>query len=218
MISSGYSADKNKRRKQIWRDIAAKLNSLHGNGRAVEDIRKKWTNLKLNAKSKVDASFWEAGKTEGGTNTAGPVEDEDMQIQSADRSIFADSADRVIEMYQNTPSFSGISGAAGFFQTPAIASTLSAANPEEFEDTPISESPEIEIPTTNKASKKSRKRRRAVDEQDDSVELLKAANLLPLQQEVLFQQMAVFSAQLQLIEKQRNYYRFKRQILLEKSL
>ena len=37
---SGNSADKNKRRKQIWRDIAAKLNSIHGNGRAVEEIIK----------------------------------------------------------------------------------------------------------------------------------------------------------------------------------
>ena len=55
-------------------------------------------------------------------------------------------------------------------------------------------SPEIEIPTTYKASKKSRERRRTVDEQDDLIELLKAADLLPLQQEVLFQQMAVFSA------------------------
>ena len=55
-------------------------------------------------------------------------------------------------------------------------------------------SPEIEIQTTYKASKKSRERRRTVDELDDSIELLKAADLLPLQQEVLFQQMAVFSA------------------------
>ena len=66
--SLGNSADKNKRRKQIWRDIAAKLNSVHGNGRAVEDIRNKWTNLKLNAKSKVDASFRDARKT-GGVRT-----------------------------------------------------------------------------------------------------------------------------------------------------
>ena len=73
---SGNSADKNKRRKQIWRDIAAKLNSVHGNGRAIEDIRNKWTNLKLNAKLKVDVSFREARKTgRGGTNTAGQVED-----------------------------------------------------------------------------------------------------------------------------------------------
>ena len=107
---SGNSADKNKKRKQIWRDIAAKLNSAHGNGRAVEDIRKKWTNQKLNAKSKVDASFREARKTGGGINTAGNVEDEDMLILSADRGI-SDSADRVTEMFQNTPAFRGILGA-----------------------------------------------------------------------------------------------------------
>ena len=148
MRGSGNSTDKNKRRKQIWRDIAAKLNSVNGNGRAVEDIFLKWTNLKLNAKSKVDASFREAKKTGRGTNTAGQVEDEDMQILSADRSIFADSADRVAEMFQNTPAFSGISGAADLFQAPAIASTVSAADSDEFEDTPILESPEIEIPTT----------------------------------------------------------------------
>ena len=211
---SGNSAAKNKRRIQIWRDISAKLNSIHGNGRAVEDIRKKWTNLKLNAKSKVDASFREARKTGGGTNSAGQVEDEDMQILLADRSIFADSPDRVTEMFQNTHAFSGISGAADRFQAPAIASTGSAAGPDESEDTPILESPEIEIPTTYKTSKKSRKRRRTVDERDDSVELLKAADLLRLQQEVLFQ----LSAQLQLIEGQMDYYRLKRQRLLEKSL
>ena len=33
--SSRNSADKNKRTKQIWREIAAKLISVHGNGRAV---------------------------------------------------------------------------------------------------------------------------------------------------------------------------------------
>ena len=117
MRGSGYSADKNKRRKQTWRDIAAKLNSVHSNGRAVEYIRKKWTNLKLNAKSKVDASFREARNTGGGTNTAGQVEDEDMQVISADRSI--SDADRVTEMFLNTPAFSEISGAAGLFQAPA---------------------------------------------------------------------------------------------------
>ena len=83
------------------RDIAVKLNSVHGNGRAVEDFRKKWTNLKQNAKSKVDASFKEARRTGGGTNTVGQVENEDMQIISADISI-SDSADRVTEMFQNT--------------------------------------------------------------------------------------------------------------------
>ena len=93
-------------------------------------------------------------------------------------------------MFQNTLAFSGITGAADLFQIPAenneipIASTVSAAGPVEFVGTPILESAGVEIPTiyTRKPSKKSRKRRRTVDEQDDSVELLKAADLLPLQQ------------------------------------
>ena len=146
---SGNSADKNKRRKNLERHCSQTHNSVHSNGRAVEDIRKKWTNLKLNAKSKVDASFREARKTGRGTNTVGQVEDEDMQILSADRSIFADSADRVTEMFQNILAFSGISGAAVLFQSPAenneipIASTVSAACLVEFEGTPILESPEM---------------------------------------------------------------------------
>ena len=66
-----------------------------------------------------------------------------MQRISA-RSI-SDSEGRVTEMFQNTPAFSGISGAADLFQTPAIASTVSAVGPDEFEGTPILKSPEIEI-------------------------------------------------------------------------
>ena len=42
---------------------------------------------------------------------------------------------------------------------------------------------------------------------------MRTADLLPLQQEVLLQQMKVFSAQLALIEEQREYYRLKRQRL-----
>ena len=147
-----------------------------------------------------------------------------MFIISAVRSI-SDCADRVTEMFQNTPAFIGISGPVDLFQTPVgnneipIASnsiTASAEDPVEFEGSPILESPEVETPTTYKPSKKSRKRRRTVDDQDDLVELLSAADLLPLQWEVLFQQMAVFSTHLQLIEEKREYYRLKGQRLLEK--
>ena len=65
---------------------------------------------------------------------------------------------------------------------------------------------------------KSRKRRRTVEEQDDSVEILKAADLIPLQHEVLFQQIAVFSTQLPVDRRTEDYYSLKRQRLLEKSL
>ena len=134
-----------------------------------------------------------------------------MQIISADRSI-SDSADRVTEMFQNTPAFSGISG-ADLFQAPTenneipIASTLSAVGPIEFECTPILESLEIEIPTTytRKTSKKSRKRSL----------MSKMIRSCVGDVYIFFQQMAVFSAQLQLIEEQRDYYRLKLQRLLE---
>ena len=123
---------------------------------------------------KLMQAFREARKTGWGTN-----------IISADRSI-SDSAYRVTEMFQNTPAFSGISDAVDLFQAPVgnieitSASTVSVAGPAEFEGTPVLESSEVEIPTTYKTSKKIRKRGRTVDEQDDSVECLKAADLLPL--------------------------------------
>ena len=73
-------------------------------------------------------------------------------------------------MFQNTPAFSGISGAADLFQAPAesnqipIVSTVSAADRVEFEGTPILEFREVEIPTTYTrwTSKKSQKRRQTV--------------------------------------------------------
>ena len=178
-------------------------------------------------KATIKSQFYQLA----GINTAGNVEDEDMLILSADRGI-SDSADRVTEMFQNTPAFRGILGAVDHFQVPSenneapVVSTESAAGPVptastvsavESEDTPILDPPEVEILTYHRTSKKSRKRRRTVDDPDNSVEIMKAADLLPLQQEVLFQQMAVFSAQLQLIEEQREYYSLKRQKLLEKS-
>ena len=47
--------------------------------------------------------------------------------------------------------------------------------------------------------------------------MISVCALLPMQQEVLCEQMEVFSAQLQLIKDQREYYRFKKQRLLEKD-
>ena len=59
---SGNSADINKKKRQLWKDIVTKINSVHGNNRAVDDPEK-WNILKLAAKTKVDASFREARKT-----------------------------------------------------------------------------------------------------------------------------------------------------------
>ena len=102
-------------------------------------------------------------RLEGGT-TAESVRNEDMLIISVDLSI-TNSADRVTEMFQNTPAFSGISGAIDLLQAPAgnneipIASTVSAASFGGFEGTPILESTKFEIPTTDKPSKESSKKK-----------------------------------------------------------
>ena len=50
------------------------------------------------------------------------------------------------------------------------------------------------------------KRKRSIEQPNH---MIPVCTLLPLQQEVLCKQMEVFSAQLQLIEEQREYYRLK---------
>ena len=91
---SGNSADINKKKKQLWKDIATKVNSVYGNNQAIGDIRKKWNNLKLVAKLKVDASFREARKTGGGSNSSGIIDDEeDILILAADKNLT--NSDRV---------------------------------------------------------------------------------------------------------------------------
>ena len=84
---SGNSADINKKKKQLWKTITAKVDTVHGNNMGVEDMRKKWNNLKVTAKSKVDACRIGEGRTGQGNNPAGVIEDEEMLIIAADRSI-----------------------------------------------------------------------------------------------------------------------------------
>ena len=81
--------------------------------------------------------------------------------------------------------------------------------------THILESPEVEIQQIPRPTKMNRKRKRPHSEWESAVEIggvqRQAADLLPLQKDVLEQQMKFFSAQLQLIEEQREYYRLKKQ-------
>ena len=211
---SGNSADLNKKKKELWKTIAGKVNAVHGNNRCVED-----NNLKLAAKSTVDASFRESRRTGGGSNFSGIVEDDDKLILAADKSIT--NTDRIREMFETTPAFSGISGAVDNFVSPPPASSEQIPQIGYVDETLILDAPEVPN-IVNRNEKKSRKQRRDPADDQRPTEFqqqseMKAADLLPLQQEVVFQQMAVFSAQLQLIEEQRVYYRLKRQKLLEKS-
>ena len=80
--------------------------------------------------------------------------------------------------------------------------------------------PETAVPTTYPLCIKCRKRKCLLAEdgsgknQQHPVEMT-SAELLPLQQEVSRQQLNVFSAQLELIEEQQDYYSLKRQGLLK---
>ena len=205
---SGNSADINKKKKSLWLDILRKVNSIHGNNRGVEEIRKKWNNLKLTSKSKFDASKREVNKTGGGTNSAGVLEEDDALILDADKSI--SNTERISDMFKDTPAFSGISGTVDLFQVPS-----DGVSPVFCEEIPPAVH-EVEVKTSYVAKGRSRKRKRENSPIDSQHDKLKdsAADLIPLQRDVLFQQMAVFSEQLKLIEEMRAYYKLKREKLI----
>ena len=105
---TGHSANLNQKKKALWKDMATKLNSIHGNHRDVKDLKKKWNNIKLTAKSHVDDSRREAMRTGGGQNAVGEVEEEQMLILAADKELTTSATERVTQMLGGTPAFSGI--------------------------------------------------------------------------------------------------------------
>ena len=70
------------------------------------------------------------------------------------------------------------------------------------EVTPVFEEP-AEVTVVSSRPEGRRKRKRSIEQPYQSTSV---SDLLPLQREVLLKQMEVFSAQLQLIEEQREYY------------
>ena len=72
----------------------------------------------------------------------------------------------------------------------------------------ILDAPEVFVNNSSTVGIRTRKRKRSAEK--SSVRSLSTSDLLPLQQEVLCKQMEVFSAQLALIEEQREYYRVKK--------
>ena len=72
------------------------------------------------------------------------------------------------------------------------------------------EGPEVTVVSSRPEGR--RKRKWSIEQPN---KLTSVSDLLPLQQEVLLKQMEVFSAQIQLIEEQKEYYRHKKQRLLE---
>ena len=221
---TGQSAEINKKKKALWNGMMSKVNSIHGNSRDIKDIKKKWNNLKVTAKARVDNTRREVRRTGGGPNAAGEVEDEDALILAADKELSTSATERVSQMLEGTPAFSGISGSVDLFQGPLMSPSAhtSAADlhlnesssmvpvPEELEAVDSSRPAYTGAVTIGR----SRKRKRTTE---NLAPILSACDLLPLQHEVLCKQLDVFSAQLDLIEEQREYYRLKKQILLEKQ-
>ena len=64
----------------------------------------------------MDASFREARKTGGGSNTSGMIGDEDVLIVAADKRMT--TSDRIRDLCVSTPAFGRISGAVDNFVVP----------------------------------------------------------------------------------------------------
>ena len=93
----------------------------------------------------------------------------------------------------------GISGAVDLSQVP-----LERESEEILESSVMEVKKKTSYAAEKGKSQRSRKRKReAAPEFDEPRPRLIASDLVPLQQEVLYQQMAVFSEQLKLIEEQR---------------
>ena len=117
---TGQSAEINKKKKALLNGMMSKVNSIHGNNRDIKDIKKKWNNLKVTAKARVDNSRREVRRIGGGPNAAGEVEDEYALILAADKELSTSATERVSQMLEDTPAFSGISGSVDLFQGPLM--------------------------------------------------------------------------------------------------
>ena len=207
---TGHCADLNKKKRLMWIDMIGKVNSIHGHTKDVKDLKKKWNNLKGAAKSHVDSSRREARQIGGGPNVVGEIDDEAILILAADKDLSTTATERITEMLEGTPAFSGIKRSANLFEGP------SNSLPEELvieSSSMIIDAPKVLVNNSSTVGICPRKLKRSAEK--SSVRSLSASDLLPLQQEVLCKQMEVFSAQLAFVEEQREYYRLKKQKLLE---
>ena len=141
----------------------------------------------------MDSSRREARQTGGGPNVVGGLDDEAILILAADKDLSTTATERITEMLEGTPAFSGITGSADLFEGP------SNSLPEELvieSSSMIIDAQEVLVNNSFTVGIRPRKRKRSAEK--SSVRSLSASDLLPLQQEVLCKQMEVFSAQLAL--------------------
>ena len=119
--------------------------------------------------------------------------------------------ERVSQMLSSTPAFTGISGSVDLFQLPTTLLPPQTEIIEASDVTPVFEGSEA---TGSSRPVGNQKLKGSIEQPNH---MISVCTLLPLQQEVLCKQMEAFSATLQLIEEQREYYRLKKQRLLEKD-
>jgi hypothetical protein len=89
--------DVQKKKKEKWEEFVNQLNALNPTAarRTVEEVKKKWQNMKLKSKEKNAANKREIMKTGGGSSKA-------MLLSAAEELILTNLGD--------TPQFSGICG------------------------------------------------------------------------------------------------------------
>ncbi|KAL9988924.1 hypothetical protein ACROYT_G003419 [Oculina patagonica] len=91
----------NKRKNEIWQQITKEVNALGYANREVREVKDKWKNLHSTAKKEFSEFKRESKKTGGGPPPKKPSQ----------------SSGQIIEIFEHTPAFSGLSG----FETGADA-------------------------------------------------------------------------------------------------
>ena len=84
----------NKKKNEIWEEITKDVNAVGKANRTVQEVKDKWKNLHSTAKKELSVFRKESKKTGGGPPPKQPSQ----------------SSEQIIEMFEDTPAFSGLRG------------------------------------------------------------------------------------------------------------
>ena len=84
----------NKKKNQIWEEITKDVNAVGKANRTVQEVKDKWKNLHSTAKKEFSTFRKESKKTGGGPPPKQPSQ----------------SSEQIIEIFEDTPAFSGLRG------------------------------------------------------------------------------------------------------------
>ena len=91
-LSEFSSTISNKRKHAVWENISLKVNALRVAKRSATDVKEKWRAMRNEARKEMSRDKNSLGKTRGGRPPAPPKA----------------TSQRIIELFGNEPSFSGI--------------------------------------------------------------------------------------------------------------